>query len=156
MGANPTTQQMNLTTEQWIDESIKIGRHVIFPEPFPGKTLLCAWLSLKGLRDRSEYFGNNELACAEHYMFARFLVEAGGGFMSGYPLTILLIGSYQLCKVMAFACQKCTGLASREGSGNSAKRSSDRVGNERCRERFVGRPVGYSWPRLHYGYFRLR
>jgi hypothetical protein len=110
MGANPTTQQTNLTTEQWIDESIKIGRHIIFPEPYPGKTLLLAFLSLKGLRDQSEYFGNDELACAEHYMLARFLVGAGGGFESGYPLTIFLIGSYQLWKVTAFVCKKCTGL----------------------------------------------
>jgi hypothetical protein len=88
---------MGLTVEQWIESSLKTGRKTYLRVPLPQKVTLVAWSSLKGMRQNPDFYHDSELASAEHYMFARWIVSVGGSGVAA--IVSLMIYRYQLVKL---------------------------------------------------------
>ena len=88
---------MSDKVDQLIEVSMDRARKSFLHVPWPAKTTLIAWSILKGFRRSEEYKNNpDELVCAEHYMFARWITSV---FPLSAPIIGLMAASYQLTKV---------------------------------------------------------
>jgi hypothetical protein len=107
---------MGLTVHQWIDSALKAGRNAYLPVPMPQKVTLIAWSSLKGMRQDPAFQTDNALACAEHYMFARW-ISSVGGIGVATAVSTMAVG-YQLYKVQALVAKRAgINLPTKTGAG---------------------------------------
>ena len=105
-----------LAVDEWIDKSLDIGRKQWGHYPWPAKGTFYAWRTLKGLRepddtrreDVNDYLvHDSNLACAEHYMFARWIVSL---LPEAAPIVTFMATSYQFNKLAGLVSRKCANV----------------------------------------------
>lgn len=102
-----------LSVDEWIERGLDIGRKQWGHYPWPAKSTFYAWTALKGLREPNSAFSaefedyvthDPNLACAEHYMFARWIVSV---IPLAAPVVTFMSAGYQLNKLAGLISEKC-------------------------------------------------
>lgn len=93
---------MSDRVQEWIDKALQVGGKSFYV-PFTQSETLSAWGYLRDYRNKCDPT-DPDLACAEHYMYARWISSVNTVIGSFLPI---IIAGYQLSKLMNRFAQYC-------------------------------------------------